>query len=215
MSYYGFTTANIPSIRSLPALLGLLVLAILFSLALAFQLMLHWTLLLQCLPCQAQARLPGDLLAFALCLPLYNNIKEKEALEHDIRSQIMRLVERRPGISASQAMDRIKVNRSTLIYHVNFMSKHRLVKVVSTNSGYRQFYPGHFEDHQIPQNSTPKAEFIYRLICRCPGATQTELAMMAQISKQAVQPHLSRLMLDNRVKWHRKGRTKYWFPSDN
>jgi len=126
---------------------------------------------------------------------------------------VVELIRQNPGITVTQIMKSTNANRSTLLYHLNILERHRNTHS-KTSAGFRRFFPTEIQLSKEETFSTPTTDKIWKIIKRNPGSTIKDLSEITGTSRQALHHQLTRLLLDHRVDWQREGRTRKWFVED-
>jgi predicted transcriptional regulator len=161
-------------------------------------------------PDQVQAAL--DVLAPGLVapLPLLTRIGREEALENDLRRQILEVVREEPGICAGAVADRVGAAWGTALYHLRALEETDYVSSLKHGRHRRYFERGGtpVDDKEalaVLQNDTT-AE-VHEVVRSQPGLCQSEIADEVGLTPQALAWHLNRLRDAGLVEKERDGRS--------
>lgn len=136
------------------------------------------------------------LVRVGVALRLYSRIPRDELLEHEIRDQLIDVLEAKPGLYLRQLARSVDVPYGQTVHHLEKLEQADLV--VSVREGqHLRFYPvGTGEP--IPKAWSTR-ERVLGVIERYPGVTQVEIARRLGISRQLVSYHVKKLRKAARV----------------
>lgn len=152
-----------------------------------------------------------ELLAPGLVLPvpLLTRIGREEALENDLRREILEVVREEPGICASDVAERVGAAWGTALYHLRALEETHYVACLKHGRHRRYFenggtHEGEKEALAVLQNETT-AE-VHEVVRSNPGLSQQDVAEEAGLTPQALAWHLDRLREAGLVEKERDGR---------
>jgi predicted transcriptional regulator len=143
---------------------------------------------------------------------MYNGEKE---INHKSRKIIYNYIVDNPGISFGNIKRFFEMNKSTLMYHLNYLEKSN--KIYSRREGrQRCFYcrgKNEFENEpllSVHTNLTENQKLILRLIKTTPGITKKELMERVRIGRKNLEYNIKRLG-DLKLIWNiqNNGVTRY------
>lgn len=145
--------------------------------------------------------------------PLFSRIDRPKALTHELRRDIMALVEAEPGIHQSDILKRIDMASGQLRHHLGKLEANGLIgaKRIGRRTCY---FPTEHRTGSAPAAPTldvvmpsERAREIYSLLVERGALAPTEIAADLDVSRQSVHAHLRRLEVQGLVARQGDGRT--------
>ena len=129
---------------------------------------------------------------------------ETRTMEHKVRRMIFNSISSYPGISFGRLMRLLELNRSTLRYHLRYLTRAKRIDSKLENG--RRCYFCVEESNVVrstgdhdPETFTKTQKRMLRLIRDNPGITRKELARKTRISKSTVSYNIKKLAERNLV----------------
>ncbi|HID73673.1 MAG TPA: winged helix-turn-helix transcriptional regulator, partial [Thermoplasmata archaeon] len=141
--------------------------------------------------------------------PFYTRLRRRDIVGHRARHEILRTLERNPGLSLGSLIENVGDSRSTVMYHLRVLEKEGLVR--STREGRARRY---FPESMPVRPTIDLEEAIIETIARNPGVDITHVANELGTSKQLVSYHVQKLSRSSRLWAERDGRRKRLFPRE-
>lgn len=140
----------------------------------------------------------------------YRKISQTTLFCNQSRNRIFSCIQENPGISYNDLVQRSKINRGTLRYHLKILCLMQRV-TVSSGPGNHRYYEntGTFSGPEktilkVLRNRTDS--YILRLICRKPDLTRYEIAHELNLSASTVSWRMKRLADDNIIRIGKSGK---------
>jgi predicted transcriptional regulator len=130
-------------------------------------------------------------------------LESDTTLENETRKLIYNHIISHPGISFNILKSALKLNDSTLRYHLNYLERTKKISLGSEN-GRRNYFPYSGKTYIIPNGGEPDSLASYRLsstqeriiaaIHRNPKINQKELVRLTKINRMTLSNNLKKLM---------------------
>jgi DNA-binding IclR family transcriptional regulator len=132
-----------------------------------------------------------------------------------IRSQLLALVQRRPGTRLLDLWKRLSVNRGTVDYNLEMLERVGAVQSLR-QGGATRFYPGSFTAKEVRQFALLLRGFVLevvRQILERPGIGQGELLHTVDISRRVFRVYVGLLTKEGLLEEKRAGKQRRYFPT--
>ena len=133
--------------------------------------------------------------------PLYTRLNREQMLENPTREGIYQMVAQNPGIDLITLKRRLELSNGVLAYHIHALERERYLRSVR-DGRYRRFYISGAP--VCPGNSIENK--ILKEIESRPMINQSQLAREMNLTRQAVNYHIRKLVKSGRVVTEKKGR---------
>lgn len=126
--------------------------------------------------------------------PLFARLTRRDITDHPVRSRILAIVARQPGVSAAEISDQEGINIGTLDYHLDILLRDGQVRAAKAGRNRLLFLPGSGADvARVGEVSAPGRGDLARAILQEPGLHAAALAERLGLSRATVHHHLGRL----------------------
>lgn len=151
-----------------------------------------------------------------LLTPLYARLRKEDLLENPLRDDILEVVERSPGISASELGRRLECGWGTLVYHLTVLERMQLLSSAREGRHKRFFVQGRInysDKGAVGLLANPAARLVLDAIREAPGSIQRDLSRRVGLSPGTIAWHVERLSEAGLVLKEEEGRVVRYYPS--
>jgi DNA-binding MarR family transcriptional regulator len=145
-------------------------------------------------------------------VPLFVRVQKKNALDHQLRNQILELIKRNPGIHYSGISKKLNINGSTLSYHLHVLEKNGFVKSRIEQVRYRAFYVDKLDFPIKEQYRLSDFQLrILNIIKYNKGINQRRIGKILDKKPQNINYHIKLFEQEGFIKLVKKGRNKHCY----
>jgi DNA-binding transcriptional ArsR family regulator len=151
-----------------------------------------------------------------LLFPLYARLKKEDLLENPLRDDILDVVQRSPGISASELGRRLECGWGTLVYHLTVLERMQLISSAREGRHKRFFVQGRInysDKAAVGLLANASARTLLDAIRDRPGLIQRDLGRLLGLSPGTVAWHVDRLEEAGLILKEEDGRVVRYYPS--
>lgn len=151
-----------------------------------------------------------------MLFPLYARLRKEDILENPLRDDILDVVDREPGISASELGRRLSCGWGTLVYHLTVLERMQLLSSAREGRHKRFFVQGRInysDKGAVGLLANPAARTLLLAIQEHPGVIQKELARMLGLTSGTISWHVERLSSAGLVVKEEDGRAVRYYPA--
>lgn len=139
--------------------------------------------------------------------------KDHPALELEVRRDIYRLIEDKPGLHVRAIQKALDLPYGTTTYHLNYLEKAGLV-TPKMDGGFKRYYASHKVSRRDKEILTLLRQKVPRRICTHllldPGMTHQELLEEFEISASTLSYHMKKLVEADVVRQEKEGRHSHY-----
>jgi len=138
---------------------------------------------------------------YPVFVPLYTRLNRDDMLENPTREGIYRMVAQNPGIDLVTLKRRLELSNGVLAYHIHTLERERYLRSVR-DGRFRRFY---ISGIPVGPGSSIESRILRKIEAR-PMVNQSQLAKEMNLTRQAVNYHIRKLVKSGKVVAEKKGR---------
>ncbi len=138
---------------------------------------------------------------YQVMAPLYTRLNREQVLENPTREGIYRMVAQNPGIDLVTLKRRLELSNGVLAYHIYTLERERYLRSVR-DGRFRRFY---ISGVPVGPGNSIESRILREIEAR-PMVNQSQLAKEMNLTRQAVNYHIRKLVKSGRVVAEKRGR---------
>ena len=125
-------------------------------------------------------------------------LKVEDALEHETRTALNKIIQKHPGVSFSELMNETQLMNGVIAYHLKVLEKADIVRSVRTR-GRRCYYSTKVSILKVPMSTSAR---VLALIKKNPGTFQIAIAKEIDESRQTINYQVNQLLKEGKI-WYK------------